>query len=197
MINKKVIEYVEAIIVAFVIAMIVRAFVVQPYTIPSESMLNTLLVGDCVLVNKFVYGIKVPFTHKYIIDIGEPERGDVVVFEFPFDEKKDYIKRIVGVPGDTITVRDKQLYVNGVKVVEPYAIHIKPNTILKQDNFGPFKVPEGEYFMMGDNRDDSSDSREWGTVKRNAIVGKAWRFYWSWDKETSSPRWERIGDLVE
>ena len=107
MINKKVIEYVEAIIVAVVIALVVRTFVMQPFTIPSGSMLNTLLIGDCVLVNKFVYGVKVPFTDDYLVDVGEPERGDLVVFEFPLDPSQDYIKRIVGVPGDVITVREK------------------------------------------------------------------------------------------
>ena len=107
MINKKVIEYIEAIIVAVVIALVVRTFVMQPFTIPSGSMLNTLLIGDCVLVNKFVYGVKVPFTDDYLVDVGEPERGDVVVFEFPLDPSHDYNKRIVGVPGDVITVREK------------------------------------------------------------------------------------------
>ena len=196
MINKKVIEYVEAIIVALVIAMVIRTFALQPYTIPSGSMLNTLLIGDCVLVNKFVYGVKIPFTNDYIVDMDEPQRGDVVVFEWPRDPDKDYIKRIVGVPGDTIAVHNKQLYVNGSKIDEPYIIHIKPDIQLPQDNFGPFTVPQGEYFMMGDNRDDSSDSREWGTVKRNAIVGKAWRLYWSWGSITDI-RWDRIGQAVE
>lgn len=197
MINKKVIEYVEAIIVAVVIALVIRTFVLQPYTIPSGSMLNTLLSGDCVLVNKFVYGIKIPFTDDYLVDIGEPERGDVVVFEYPKNPSQDYIKRIVGMPGDVIAVRDKQLYVNGQKPDEPYVIHIRPaGLVAPEDNFGPFTVPQGEYFMMGDNRDDSADSRKWGTVKRNALVGKAWRLYWSWESITEI-RWSRIGDRIE
>ena len=196
MLNKKIIEYVEAIIVAFVIAMIIRAFVLQPFTIPSGSMLNTLLIGDCVMVNKFIYGIKIPFTNEYIVEMNEPQRGDVVVFEYPRNPSDDYIKRIVGVPGDTLTMRDKVLYVNGVKVSEPYAIYSRPGQNLPQDNFGPVTIPAGEYFMMGDNRDDSSDSREWGTVKRNALVGKAWRLYWSSDG-LSNLRWERIGMAIE
>ena len=197
MINKKVIEYIEAIIVAVVIALVVRTFVMQPFTIPSGSMLNTLLSGDCVLVNKFVYGVKVPFTDDYLVDVGEPERGDVVVFEFPLDPSQDYIKRIVGVPGDVITVRDKQLYVNGQKPDERYAIHTRPVGVMaEEDNFGPFTVPAGEYFMMGDNRDDSYDSRKWGTVKRNALVGKAWRLYWSWEN-ISNIRWGRIGEEIK
>ncbi len=196
MINKKVIEYVEAIVVALAIAMFIRTFIVQPYTIPSGSMMNTLIKGDCVLVNKFVYGIKIPFTNEYLVNIGEPARGDIVVFEYPLDRSKDYIKRIVGLPGDTIAVHNKQLYVNGSRVDEPYVIHIHPNVQLPQDNFGPITVPEGEYFMMGDNRDDSADSRVWGTVKRNLIVGKAWRLYWSWGSITDI-RWDRIGKKVE
>ena len=197
MINKKVIEYIEAIIVAVVIALVVRTFVMQPFTIPSGSMLNTLLIGDCVLVNKFVYGVKVPFTDDYLVNVGEPERGDVVVFEFPLDPSQDYIKRIVGVPGDVITVRDKQLYVNGQKPDEPYVIHTRPAGVMAdEDNFGPFTVPAGEYFMMGDNRDDSYDSRKWGTVKRNALVGKAWRLYWSWEN-ISNIRWGRIGEEIK
>lgn len=197
MINKKVIEYVEAIIVAVVIALVIRTFVVQPYTIPSGSMLNTLLIGDCVLVNKFIYGIKIPFTNDYLIDMDEPERGDVVVFEYPLDPSLDYIKRIVGMPGDIIAMKDNQLYINGQKPDEPYAIYIKPsgeNT--EASNYGPFTVPEGEYFMMGDNRDNSADSRNWGTVERNALVGKAWRLYWSWEN-FANIRWSRIGDKIE
>ena len=154
-------------------------------------------IGDCVLVNKFVYGIKIPFTDDYLVDIGEPERGDVVVFEFPLEPAQDYIKRIVGVPGDVIAVRDKQLYVNGQKPDEPYVIHTRPaGTMAEEDNFGPFTVPAGEYFMMGDNRDDSYDSRKWGTVKRNALVGKAWRLYWSWEN-ISNIRWGRIGEEIK
>lgn len=195
--NKKlIIEYVEALIVAAALAMVIRAFVLQPYTIPSGSMLNTLLIGDCVLVQKYAYGVKLPFTNEYLLDYGEPERGDVVVFEYPPNPSQDYIKRIVGLPGDTVTVRDKQLYVNGVKAVEPYVIHTRPDEILPQNNFGPYKVPEGHYFMMGDNRDDSSDSRVWGPVKRDALVGKAWRLYWSWEG-FSNIRWDRIGKLIE
>ena len=196
MLNKKIIEYVEAIIVAFVVAMIIRAFVLQPFSIPSGSMLNTLLIGECVMVNKFIYGIKIPFTNDYIVEMGNPKRGDVVVFEFPRNPSDDYIKRIVGVPGDTLTMRDKVLYVNGVKVSEPYAIYSRPGVVLPQDNFGPVTIPAGEYFMMGDNRDDSSDSREWGTVKRNALVGKAWRLYWS-SNGLSDIRWDRIGMAIE
>ncbi|MBQ4133815.1 MAG: signal peptidase I [Desulfovibrionaceae bacterium] len=196
MINKKVIEYIEAIIVALVIAIVVRTFVVQPFSIPSESMLNTLIKGDCVMVNKFIYGIKIPFTNDYLVELEAPQRGDVVVFEFPRNPSIDYIKRIVGLPGDTIAVHNKQLYVNGSRVDEPYAIHIYPDMQLPQDNFGPITVPEGEYFMMGDNRDDSADSRAWGTVKRNAIIGKAWRLYWSWGS-ISDVRWDRIGKKIE
>ena len=196
MINKKYIEYLEAIIVALVIAMVIRTFIVQPFSIPSGSMLNTLLPGDCVLVSKFSYGIKIPFTNDYLVELDAPQRGDVVVFEYPLDPSKDYIKRVIGLPGDIVAVHNKQLYVNGSRIDEPYAIHIHPDEQLPQDNFGPVTVPEGEYFMLGDNRDDSADSRVWGTVKRNAIVGKAWRLYWSWES-LSDIRWDRIGKKIE
>jgi signal peptidase I len=159
-------------------------------------MLNTPLIGDCAMVKKFTYGIKIPFTNNYIVEFDPPKRGDVVVFQFPPDPDQNYIKRIVGVPGDIISVRNKELYVNGVKPNEPYVIHSIPNEILPQDNFGPFKVPAGEYFMMGDNRDNSSDSREWGTVRRDAVIGPAWRLYWSWEG-WSNIRWNRIGQLIE
>ena len=194
--NTRIIEYVEAIIVALFIAMFIRAFIIQPYTIPTGSMLNTLLVGDCVLVNKFIYGVKIPFTNDYFLNMNEPERGDVVVFEYPLEPNTDFIKRIVGLPGDTLTMRDKVLYVNGIKAPEPFVYYSYPGMTFPQDNFGPITIPEGEFFMMGDHRDDSRDSREWGTVKRNALVGKAWRFYWSWEG-FSNIRWERIGRLVE
>lgn len=190
-------EYIEALLVAFVLAMFIRTFVVQAYKIPSGSMLETLQIGDHLLVNKFLYGVKLPFTHKYIIDGSSPKRGDIIVFEYPNNPSIDYIKRIVGVPGDVIEVRDKQLYRNGEKVEESYIRHSEGTTVQPgvRDNFGPVTVPEGKYFAMGDNRDDSQDSRFWGFVDRTAIHGKAWIIYWSWEG-LGNMRWDRVGTVL-
>lgn len=190
-------EYVEALLVAFVLAMFIRTFVVQAYKIPSGSMLETLQIGDHLLVNKFAYGVKVPFTHSYMFKGADPKRGDIIVFEYPNNPSIDYIKRIVGVPGDVIEVRDKQLYRNGEKVEEGYIRHSEPDHVVPvRDNYGPVTVPEGKYFVMGDNRDDSQDSRFWGFVERAAIHGKAWLLYWSWEG-LGNVRWDRIGNLIK
>jgi signal peptidase I len=189
-------EYAEAMIIAFVLAMIIRAFFIQAFKIPSGSMLDTLQIGDHLLVNKIVYGVKVPFTHMVFFPISDPERGDIIVFEFPEDPGKDFIKRIVGVPGDTIEVRKKVVYRNGEPLDEPYAQYTDPHTFrAPRDNMGPVKVPEDKFFVMGDNRDESYDSRFWGFVDRGAIKGRAWIIYWSW-RGPSTIRWGRIGDLV-
>lgn len=146
-------------------------------------MLETVQIGVNLLVNKFSYGVKNPFTGNYLIERDGPQIGDIIVFEYPGDPSVDYIKRVEGLPGDVIEVRDKELYRNGELIREDYVQHIHPTTIGRLDNIGPVTVPEGEYFVMGDNRDNSEDSRAWGTVKRKAIHGKAWRIYWSWDSE--------------
>jgi signal peptidase I len=200
-------EYLDAIIFALILALIIRAFVVQAYQIPSGSMLDTLLVGDRLLVNKFVYGIKMPFTDKVLVDTGDPEFGDVIVFAYPRDPSKDYIKRVIGLPGDRLEMRNKVLYRNGTRVNEPYVRHADSRVLQSRDTFGPLTVPEGQYFVMGDNRDNSADSREWGSVDRTLIRGKAWRLYWSWGDgagdagtsgyEDDGPRWGRLGQLVE
>lgn len=189
-------EYGEALLVALVLALIIRTFLFQAFTIPSGSMLETVQIGDYLLVNKFVYGVKNPFTDNYLVRGKDPQIGDIIVFRYPRDPDVDYIKRIVGLPGDVIEVRDKQLYRNGEAVHEDYIQHIHPDIMGRLDNVGPVTVPEGEYFVMGDNRDNSEDSRAWGTVRRNAIHGKAWRIYWSWDPH-KGPRLGRLGMLVE
>ena len=189
-------ETVEAILWAGVIAFITITFIVQAFKIPSGSMLSTLQVGDYLLVNKFWYGLKQPFSDDYLIEGADPKIGDIVVFRYPRDPEVDYIKRIVGVPGDTLEMRDRQLYRNGVKVDEPY-IQITQPSAYERDNFPAITVPPGKYFTMGDNRDESYDSRFWGFVDRTAIRGKAWRIYWSWEKFMSGIRWNRIGKAVE
>ena len=193
-------EYTEAILVALLLALFIRTFVVQAFKIPSGSMLNTLLIGDHLLVNKFIYGIKNPLNGETWIPVKNPERGDVVVFKYPINPEQDYIKRVIGVEGDEIEIKDKKVYVNGELQEESYAIYLdnKIFTSAEQprDNMEPTTVPENSLFVMGDNRDNSYDSRFWKFVDLNAVKGKAFILYWSWDKANLSVRWNRIGDLV-
>ncbi|MBO4313145.1 MAG: signal peptidase I [Desulfovibrio sp.] len=189
-------EYSEALIVALALALVIRTFALQAFKIPSESMLETLLVGDHLLATKFDYGIKIPFTHSYIWRGEDPKRGDIIIFEYPNDPSVDFIKRIVGVPGDVIEVRKKQLFRNGQPVREDYVRFTDPEGIQPpRDNYGPVTVPQDKYFVMGDNRDNSADSRFWGFVDRSAIVAKAWRIYWSWGGFRDI-RWGRIGRAI-
>lgn len=190
-------EYAEALIIALILAIVIRTFVVQAFKIPSESMLNTLQVGDHLLASKFAYGLKIPFTDTYFYKGGDPQRDDIIIFKYPNDPSVDYIKRIVGVPGDVIEVRDKQLYRNGQPVKESFIRHSDPDSIEPlRDNYAPVTVPEGKYFVMGDNRDNSLDSRFWGFVDREAIRAKAWRIYWSWGG-LDNIRWSRIGQEIK
>jgi signal peptidase I len=194
-------DYAESIIWALAIAFVIRWCVVEPFKIPSGSMENTLAIGDHILVNKFLYGIKVPFTGKQILRVRDPRQGDVVVFEFPQDRSKDFIKRVIGVPGDVIQVRDKHVYVNGVLYLNPHEVHKEaenlPAAFGPRDNFGPVTVPAHSYFMMGDNRDRSYDSRFWGFVKDSDLKGEAFMKYWSWDQERSRVRFGSIGKLID
>jgi signal peptidase I len=229
-------EYVEALIVAAVLALIIRAFVVQAFKIPTGSMLETLQIGDQLLVSKFHYGIRLPFSERTLIPVSEPGRGDIIVFEYPYDEKLDatrpnlrdvdFVKRIVGLPGDTVEIRAKEVFVNDQPVTGPYEQHVRqdvePNplpeghpaitvdpkayfdhcedsTLLcrsKRDWMPKLTVPEGQFFVMGDNRDESFDSRFWGFVKRDSIKGKAMVIYWSWTGP-SNIRWDRIGKMLQ
>ncbi len=190
-------EYAEALIVALVLALVIRTFIVQAFKIPSESMLQTLQVGDHLLASKFAYGIKIPFTDKYLYEGEAPQRGDIIIFQYPNDPSVDYIKRIIGVPGDVIEVRDKQLYRNGQPVKEAYIRHTDPDGVEPlRDNYAPVTVPPDKYFVMGDNRDNSLDSRFWGFVDRKAIKAKAWRIYWSW-AGLNDIRWSRIGQKIQ
>lgn len=190
-------EYGEALIVALVLALLIRTFVVQAFKIPSESMLETLQVGDHLLASKFAYGVKIPFTDKYIYEGEPPQRGDIIIFQYPNDPSVDYIKRVIGVPGDVIEVRDKQLYRNGQPVKEGYIRHTDPDGIEPlRDNYAPVTVPQDKYFVMGDNRDNSLDSRFWGFVDRKAIRAKAWRIYWS-SQGLGDIRWNRMGQKIE
>jgi len=189
-------EYAEALIIAFILAFIIRSFVVQAFKIPSGSMLQTLQIGDHLLVNKFIYGIRIPFTDIVIARFSDPQFKDIIVFEFPEDPSKDFIKRVIGTPGDVLEMRNKVLYRNGEKLNEPYVQHTQNDYSPVRDNFGPITVPDNKYFVMGDNRDESYDSRFWGFVDRDKIEGKAMILYWSWEG-FSNIRWNRIGKMVE
>ena len=188
----KVWEYAKSILVALIIALLIRTFIVQAFRIPSGSMIPTLLVGDHILVNKLDYRF------------GEPHRLDVVVFKFPLDSNKDYIKRVIGLPGDRLKIVNKVVFINGKPLKEPYVrltdSRIIPRGIQPRDNYGPVVVPPGHYFVMGDNRDSSYDSRFWGFVSRKALIGKALIIYFSWDPHGANPlhwvRWRRIGRLI-
>lgn len=194
-------EYLEAIILAIVIAFFVRTFVIQAYKIPSGSMKPTLLIGDHLLVTKFNYGVKLPLLRSTLIPLGKPKRGDIVVFIYPEDRSKDFIKRMVGLPGDTIEIRDKRVFINGIAWKDSHGKHLDdlviPGAVQPRDNFGPVTVPEDSYFVMGDNRDESYDSRFWGFVRQPDILGKALIIYWSWDSADHGIRWRRIGKTLD
>jgi signal peptidase I len=193
-------EYAEAIGMALLLALFIRTFIVQAFKIPSGSMIPTLQIGDHILVNKLAYGIRVPLWGHYLVDFGKIQRGDVIVFIFPEDRSKDFIKRVVGVAGDAVEIRGKKIYINGQQVEDPYA-HFEgddPQNILpaSRDDYGPTKVPENHLFVMGDNRDRSYDSRFWGFVNLDDVRGKAFLIYWSWDGGDRWVRWERLASLI-
>lgn len=194
-------EYTESILWALILALIIRTCVVQAFKIPSGSMEDTLAIGDHLLVNKFIYGLKLPFSDKRMLKFRDPRQGDVIVFEYPVDRSKDFIKRVIGVPGDEVEVRNKHVYVNGVLYQNPHEVHkdatVLPREANPRDNFGPVRVPAHSYFMMGDNRDNSYDSRYWGVIKESDIKGKAFIKYWSWDQNSWRVRWGSIGRLIE
>jgi signal peptidase I len=228
-------EYAEAIIVALILALFIRSFAVQAFKIPSGSMIPTLIVGDHILVNKFLYGIKLTFTDSRFLIIRQPRRGDIIVFSFPGnrgkeectniakniltrfenalnnrnplylfkDDCRDFIKRIVGVGGDTIEIINKKVYVNGVALSEEYAVNSDKRylgaDVGQRDNYESETIPRGKYFVMGDNRDYSYDSRFWGFVDLDDIKGKAFIIYWSWDSSGSwfsKIRWKRLSRLL-
>ncbi len=212
-------EYAEAVIIAVILALTVRAFVVQAFKIPSGSMIPSLLIGDHILVNKLAYGLQRPgecewevslspltcYASHALVEFDPPRRGDIIVFRFPQDERKDFIKRIIGMPGDTIRIDDKVVFINGEPFHDAaFTQHVDPGMIdgrfNPRDNFGTHTVPEDSYFVMGDNRDQSLDSRFWGYVQRHKIKGRAFLVYWSWNGSgawTEWVRWSRIGKSIE
>ena len=219
-------EWTKSVLIAFLLFLLIRTFIVEAFRIPTASMENTLLVGDFLLVNKAVYGAQVPGTAAHLPALQRPERGDIVVFVPPHEPQKNYVKRLVGLPGDTLAMRDKVLFVNGRPQSEPYAVHSDPegdvwvpgmlwqrdhvvrgvdrqNYQPTRDNWGPLAVPPGQYFVLGDNRDDSEDSRYWGFVEQRAVKGQPLFVYYSFEPRTLRPfpwlteiRWRRIGGTV-
>jgi len=204
-------EWIEPVIFAVILAGIIRTFIIQPFKIPSGSMEDTLLVGDQLMAIKFLYGIKIPFTDKHILKIRDPEPGDIIVFIFPDDLSKDFIKRCIATGGQRVEIRNKVVYVDGVEQKLPEHAKFLDNFILpynqplrenlhRRDNIPEFVVPDDMFFMMGDNRDNSNDSRFWGFVPYKNIIGKAFIVYWSWDENSSlfrHVRWNRNFSLIK
>jgi signal peptidase I len=195
-------EYAETLIIAIVLALFIRTFVVQAFKIPSGSMIPTLAIGDHILVNKFIYGVRIPFTEKTLIAVSKPARRDIIVFRFPEDESKDFIKRVVGIPGDVVEIKKKVLYINDLAQQDEIYVNQKddgviPFIVQTRDNFGPVTVPQDSYFVMGDNRDHSLDSRFWGFVHDSKLKGRAFVIYWSWNTDETSVRFNRIGKIIK
>jgi len=188
-------EYAEAAVIAIILALFIRTFVVQAFKIPSGSMEPTLLVGDHILVNKFLYGIKIPFINKTLIPVSEPEHDDVIVFIYPVDRSKDFIKRVIGLPGDEIKIVNNTIYVNGKPYKDEHGYYSDAGRGYvskgEKNQFGPIMVPENHLFVMGDNRNHSYDSRFWGFVPMEDVKGKAFIIYWSW------PNWKRFLHIID
>ena len=220
-------DYAESLIVALILALIIKTSLVEAYKIPSGSMEDTLLVGDFLLANKFIYGSKIPLIDVRLPAIREPKPGDVIIFKFPGNLKQNYIKRLIATEGQVVEIKNKQVYVDGKLLAD--APHVKhtdntnsPIGNPNRDNFGPYRVPKGYLFVMGDNRDNSYDSRFWGPLDRKLVLGKAMILHWSWKKDDHAPemtlsnplsiphsiayniwhfpdrvRWNRIGSIIK
>jgi len=186
-------EYFESIVIAVILALFIRTFVVQAFKIPTGSMENNLLIGDHLLVNKFVFGPSQSRVERAILPMGTIKRGDVIVFKYPEEPDRDYIKRVIGLPGETVEMKAKKIFINGVPLDEPYVHFLEPpntetdvhetTSIDVRERYGPVTVPPNQYFVMGDNRDNSQDSRYWGFLQRDYIKGKALLIYWSYEAE--------------
>ncbi|UCF04454.1 MAG: signal peptidase I [bacterium] len=187
-------EYIEIIVTAVLLALIVRALVIQSYHIPSESMEDTLLKGDFLFANKFIYGAKVPFVEWRLPAVRQPKPGDIVIFKFPGDNKTDYIKRCIAVEGQTVEIRGRRLLIDGVEQEEDYIKFVYGD--IPRRNYGPLVVPKGHIFVMGDNRDNSYDSRFWGALNKKFVRGMALFIYFSIDYDRHWMRFTRIGDII-
>lgn len=187
-------EYFESIVVAVILALFIRTFVVQAFKIPTSSMEPNLLVGDHLLVNKFLFAPTATPIERWVLPMRDIRRGDVIVFKFPQDPERDFIKRVVGLPGETVELKQQQIYINGTKVDEPFARYLLPPTGVSEgasldvrEHYGPVTVPEGHYFVMGDNRDNSEDSRYWGFLPKDYVKGRALMIYWSFEPPEGRP----------
>jgi len=222
-------EYFESIVIAVILALFIRTFVVQAFKIPTGSMENNLLIGDHLLVNKFVFGPAKTGLERALLPVSAIERRQIIVFKYPEDPDRDFIKRVIGLPGETVEVREKKVYINGKALDEPYVHFLEEprrNSELSEvtssdvrENYGPVTVPPNQYFMMGDNRDNSADSRYWGFMPRDYVKGKALLIYWSYESERedyedesatatvkglasvfihffTKTRWDRLGHLI-
>jgi len=200
-------EYLESIIIAVILALFIRTFVVQAFKIPTGSMENNLLIGDHLLVNKFVFGPTMWPIERALLPIGTIRRRDVLVFKYPEEPDRDFIKRVIGLPGETLEVREKKVYINGAPLDEPYAHYLTPAADESQyhevtsfdvrERYGPVTVPPNQYFMMGDNRDNSQDSRYWGFLPRENIKGRALLIYWSYEAERQDYQDEGAGATIK
>jgi signal peptidase I len=198
-------EYFEALVTAVILALFVRTWAVQAFKIPTGSMENNLLIGDHLLVNKFVFGPTATPVGRKVLPVREPRRGDIVVFKYPDEPERDFIKRVIGLPGDTLELRNKKVFVNGQALDEPYVHFLEPVAMAGasevtsfdvRERYGPVRVPDNQYFVMGDNRDNSQDSRYWGFLPRSYIKGRALMIYWSFDVGADQPADGTIARLL-
>src|SRR5215831_4062616 len=200
-------EYFESFCIAVILALFIRTFVVQAFKIPTGSMENNLLIGDHLLVNKMIYAPTVSPVDRAVLPVGTIKRGDVIVFKYPEEPERDFIKRVIGLPGETLELKDKKVYINGKPLDEPYVHFLEEphrNSELSEvtssdvrENYGPVTVPPNQYFMMGDNRDNSADSRYWGFMPRDYVKGKALLIYWSYESEREDYEDESAGATLK
>ncbi len=200
-------EYFESIVIAVILALFIRTFVVQAFKIPTGSMEENLLIGDHLLVNKFIFGPSESRLERALLPLGTIKRHDVLVFKYPEEPDRDFIKRVIGLPGETVEVREKKVYINGQALDEPYAHYLQPVAVPSElhevtsvdvrDHYGPVTVPPDQYFMMGDNRDNSADSRYWGFLRRDYIKGKALIIYWSYEAGREDYQDEGTGATIK
>jgi signal peptidase I len=200
-------EYFESIVIAVILALFIRTFVVQAFKIPTGSMEENLLIGDHLLVNKFVFGPTETGMERALLPIGIIKRGDILVFKYPVEPDRDFIKRVIGLPGETVELREKKVYINGKPLDEPYVHFLQPpgadselhevTSFDVRERYGPVTVPQNQYFMMGDNRDNSQDSRYWGFMPRENVKGKALLIYWSYEAGREDYEDEGAGATVK
>jgi signal peptidase I len=198
------VEYAKAFFPVLAAVLVLRSFVAEPFRIPSASMVPTLEVGDFILVNKYAYGLRLPVIDRKVVELGSPARGDVVVFRYPPDPTQDFIKRVVGLPGDVVEYRDRSIFINGARAPQhdglerlggvEHQLRLQP---WLPDQPGRWVVPPGQFFVMGDNRDNSRDSRVWGFVPEANLVGRAFVVWMNWRPFASMPRWDRIGKRID